>query len=94
MEHEVPFRHDNNGQVIAGEIDLLWYTADKECILIDFKNYPGIMSKVLDSSSKEFVGKYAAQLKAYEDALVAAGMTVKTMLIYYSVLGCLVEVTV
>ena len=93
VEHEVPFRHDNNGQVIAGEIDLLWYTADKECILIDFKNYPGIMSKVLDSSSKEFVGKYAAQLKAYEDALVAAGMTVKTKLIYYSVLGCLVEVT-
>ena len=91
VEHEVPFHHDNNGQVIAGEIDLLWYMADKECILIDFKNYPGIMSKVLDSSSKEFVGKYAAQLKAYEDALVAAGIKVKTKLIYYSVLGYLVE---
>ena len=92
VEHEVPFRHENNGQVFTGEMDLLWFTAETECVLIDFKNYPGIMSKVLDSSSKEFVGKYAAQLKAYEDALVAAGMTVKTKLIYYSVLGYLAEI--
>ena len=91
IQHEVPFRHENNGQVIAGEMDLLWYTAEKECILIDFKNYPGILKNVLDSSSKEFVGKYAAQLTAYQEALVAAGINVKTKLIYYSVLGCLVE---
>ena len=31
------------------------------------------------------------QLKAYEEALVAAGKTVKAKLIYYSVLGYLVE---
>ena len=92
MEHEVPFRHESNGQVIAGEMDLLWYTAEKECVLIDFKNYPGIMSHVLDKTKNEYVGKYAAQLKAYEEALVAAGIKVTAKLIYYSVLGYLVEI--
>ena len=91
MEHEVPFRHDNDGQVIAGEIDLLWFTAETECVLIDFKNYPGVMSNALSKTNKEYVGHYAAQLKAYEEALVAAGIKVKTKLIYYSVLGYLVE---
>lgn len=93
VEHEVPFRHENNGQIISGEMDLLWYTADKECILIDFKNYPGSMSNALDKTNKEYVGKHAAQLKAYEDALVDAGINVTAKLIYYAVLGCLVEVT-
>ncbi len=91
VEHEVPFRHDNDGQVIAGEIDLLWFTAETECVLIDFKNYPGVMSNALSKTNKEYVGHYAAQLKAYEEALVAAGIKVKTKLIYYSVLGYLVE---
>jgi ATP-dependent exoDNAse (exonuclease V) beta subunit len=92
VEHEVPFRHENNGQIISGEMDLLWYTADKECILIDFKNYPGSMSNALDKTNKEYVGKHAAQLKAYEDALVDAGINVTAKLIYYAVFGCLVEV--
>ena len=92
VEHEVPFRHENNGQIISGEMDLLWYTAEKECVLVDFKNYPGIMSHVLDKTNKEYVGKYAAQLKAYEEALVDAGIKVTAKLIYYAVLGCLVEV--
>ena len=36
------------------------------------------------------MGQYAGQLKAYEEALVDARMTVKAKLIYYSVLGYLV----
>ena len=92
IQHEVPFRYESNGKVFTGEMDLLWYTAEKECVLIDFKNYPGILSNALDKNNKEYVGKYAVQLKAYEDALVAAGIKVKTKLIYYSVLGCLVEI--
>lgn len=91
VEHEVPFHHENNGQVITGEMDLLWYTAEKECVLIDFKNYPGIMKNALDKTNKEYVGKYATQLKAYGDALIATGLTVKAKLIYYSVLGYLVK---
>ena len=93
IQHEVPFRYESNGQVFTGEMDLLWYTAEKECILIDFKNFPGKMGDALDKKHEKYVGKYAVQLKAYEDALVAAGINVKTKLIYYSVLGCLVEIT-
>ena len=93
IQHEVPFRYESNGQVFTGEMDLLWYTAEKECILIDFKNFPGKMGEALDKKHDKYVGKYAVQLKAYEDALVASGINVKTKLIYYSVLGCLVEIT-
>lgn len=91
VEHEVPFRRETNGQVVSGEMDLLWYTAPTECVLIDFKNYPGIMANALSKTHEEYVGQYAVQLKAYEEALVDAGMTVKAKLIYYSVLGYLVE---
>ena len=91
VEHEVPFRHETNGQVVSGEMDLLWYTSPTECVLIDFKNYPGIMANALSKTHEEYVGQYAGQLKAYEEALVAAGMIVKAKLIYYSVLGYLVE---
>ena len=49
------------------------------------------MANALNKTDKEYVGQYAVQLKAYEEALVDAGMTVKVKLIYYSVLGYLVE---
>ena len=91
VEHEVPFRNEKDGQVVVGEMDLLWYTFPSECVLIDFKNYPGIMKNVMDKTKDEYVGKYAAQLKAYEDALTAASVKVRSKLIYYSVLGCLVQ---
>ena len=91
VEHEVPFRHTKDGQVVSGEMDLLWYTSPTESVLIDFKNYPGVIGKVLDKKNKkEYVGKYAVQLKAYGDALAAVGVSVKDKLIYYSVLGCLI----
>ena len=90
IAHEVPFRHQLDGQVVVGEIDLLWYTAPKECVLIDFKNYPGIVANVLSKDKPEYVGKYAVQLAAYQDALLAAGITVRDRLIYYSVLGHLI----
>lgn len=93
VEHEVPFQHDKAGQVVVGEMDLLWYTAPNECVLIDFKNYPGIMSNVMDNTKEEYVGKYAAQLNAYEEALVVSGVKVKEKLIYYSVLGKLVSLS-
>ncbi len=94
VEHEVPFRHEVGDQVVVGEMDLLWYTSPKECVLIDFKNYPGVMSKALDKTAKEYVGQYAAQLNAYEKALIEAGVTVKAKLVYYSVLGYLVRLDV
>lgn len=91
IAHEVPFRHERGGQVVTGEMDLLWFISPTEYVLVDFKNYPGIIGNVLNKTSDEYVGKYAAQLKAYEEALIAAGMSLKAKLVYYSVLGCLVE---
>ena len=88
--HEVPFRNQLDGQVVVGEMDLLWFTSPTECVLVDFKNYPGIISNVLKKDDKEYVGKYAVQLTAYEDALRAAGISVKDKLIFYSVMGCLI----
>lgn len=89
--HEVPFRNQLDGQVVVGEMDLLWFTSPTECVLVDFKNYPGIISNVLKKDDKEYVGKYAVQLTAYEEALHVAGISVEDKLIYYSVLGCLIS---
>ena len=72
-------------------MDLLWYTSPTECVLVDYKNRPGVIGLVLDKTNKDYVGKYAAQLKVYEEALTAAGMNLKAKLVYYSVLGYLVE---
>lgn len=88
--HEVPFRNELPGQVVVGEMDLLWYTSDKECVLVDFKSYSGTIDDVQKKGGKEYVGKYAVQLKTYEEALIKAGITVKDKLIYYSVLGHLI----
>ena len=90
IAHEVPFRNQLDGQVVVGEMDLLWYTSPSECVLIDFKNYPGIVANVLRKDHPEYVGKYAVQLEAYERALHAACITVRDRLIYYSVLGYLI----
>ena len=92
VENEVPFRNEKEEQVVAGEMDLLWYISETECVLIDFKNYPGTIGNVLNKDKDEYVGKYAAQLKAYEDAQVAVGIKVKDKLIYYSVLGYLISI--
>ena len=51
----------------------------------------GIMSNALNKTDANYVGHYAVQLKAYEDALIDAGVCVKAKLVYYSVLGYLVE---
>ena len=64
---------------------------DKECILIDFKNFPGDKASIMNPENKHYAGNYASQLKAYRDVLQASGITVKDTLIYYSVMGCVVK---
>ena len=91
VEHEVPFIHAVDGQVVHGEIDLLWYTAPNECVLVDFKNYPGKENSILDPADKHYAGKYAPQLEAYRHVLTEAGVTVRDTLIYYSVLRRVVK---
>ncbi len=93
---ETPFsyRRDNE-QLVQGEIDLIWKT-DKECILVDYKNFPAPkdvgINMVKDPSNKFYVGKYFPQLGDYRTALTAAGMNVTKVFVFYAVLGCLVEV--
>ncbi len=93
VKHEVPFVHPLPGQMVHGEIDLLWYLNDHECILIDFKNFPGSKATITnpDPKNEHYAGLYASQLKAYRDVLEASGLTVNDALIYYSVMGCVVR---
>lgn len=92
IKHEVPFVHPLPGQIVHGEIDLLWYLNDHECVLIDFKNFPGDKATITNpgSENEHYAGNYASQLKAYRDVLEASGLTIKDALIYYSVMGCVV----
>lgn len=71
-------------------MDLFWETAEG-CVLVDYKNYPGY-DNVMDAASDFYAGKYAPQLKAYAEALQAAGKTVRDSLIYYAVRGVAVRV--
>lgn len=95
---ETPFTYRrDNGQLVQGEIDLIWKT-DKECILLDYKNFPAPekwgKEIVMDdrSDNKFYVKKYFPQLGDYRAALTAARMNVTHVFIFYAVLGCLVEV--
>ena len=93
IKHEVPFVHPLPGQIVHGEIDLMWYLNDHECVLIDFKNFPGSKATITysDPENEHYAGNYASQLKAYHDVLVSSGVTVRDTLIYYSVMGCVVK---
>lgn len=91
VKHEVPFIHPLPGQVVHGEIDLLWILDDKECILVDFKNFPGDKASIMNPENKHYAGNYASQLKAYRDVLINSGLTVRDTLIYYSVMSCVVR---
>ncbi len=90
--HERPFRLERDGQIIIGSIDLVWQT-DEGDILVDFKTCPMGKNVTLNTDSEYYVGWYAGQLNAYEDALKAAGEKVLKRYIYYPVSGVLAEVT-
>lgn len=96
---ECPFTYRReNGQVVSGEIDLIWKITDKDCVLVDHKNFPagqdyGKRIVLQDKPDNKFyVGKYFPQLGDYHAALTAAGMNVTHVFVFYAVLGCLVEV--
>ncbi len=95
---ETPFSYcRNNGQLVAGEIDLIWKVGN-DYILIDHKNFPAeknygqkiVLEDIPDN--KFYVGKYFPQLGDYRAALTAAGMNVTHVFVFYAVLGCLVEI--
>lgn len=83
IEHEIPYRVKQNGQMTVGSIDLVWFTSGTECVLVDFKNLPKAGRDVLDPASGDhYIGKYAPQQKAYRDALLQGGYTVRACLLY------------
>ena len=77
-------------QLAKGEADLVLET-DDSLILIDYKSYPGY-DDVTDISSEFFAGKYSGQLTLYKQMLEAKfNKPVVKQLIYYVVLGKVVE---
>lgn len=91
IEHEFPFRELRNEQMTIGSIDLVWYTAPNECVLVDFKNLPHADRNVLDPADKRFLGHYAPQQRAYKDALTRGDLSVKASLIYLAMQGKIIS---
>lgn len=90
VKHEVPFKQFDNGQIISGEIDMLWETKEG-IVLIDFKTYSGKTSNLLDSEDKHFAGRFKGQLDCYKQALTSAGKQVVDTLLYYPILGDIIQ---
>ena len=91
IEHELPFREIRDGQMTVGSIDLVWFTSETDCVLVDFKNLPHADRNVLDPNDKRFLGHYAPQQKAYKDALTRGGLNVQACIIYLSMQGKIVS---
>ena len=91
--HELPFKQQlENGQRITGSMDFVWETPDN-CVIVDYKTFPGKKEDLLNPNSDYYVGKYKGQLDCYEQALTAGGKKVIAKLLYYPVVGVVVAVS-
>lgn len=91
VDREMPFSFTNNlGQIITGEIDLVYHTAEGD-VLVDYKTYQGSVAHLTDKDSDFFSGKYGGQLALYEEALSRNGSTIRDRLICYLSLGVIVK---
>ena len=82
IAHEVPFSFvRENGQLLRGEIDLLWHTKDG-VVLVDYKNIQG------EEANPEH---YASQMEAYREVLRSAGLACKGIVLFYATLGQIIE---
>ena len=80
--HEVPFSFvRENGQLLRGEIDLLWYT-ENGVVLVDYKNIEG------EKANPEH---YASQMEAYREVIEATGLKCKGIVLFYATLGQIIE---
>ena len=80
--HEVPFSFvRENGQLLRGEIDLLWYTEDG-VVLVDYKNIEG------EEANPEH---YASQMEAYREVIESTGLKCKAIVLFYATLGQIIE---
>lgn len=93
---ELPLQMVEDGMVYRGEADLVWET-DNDIVLIDYKSYPGQLTRVTTVNDKFYAGKYAGQLSKYKQMIEQAhsqNKKVMAALIYYHVLGGIVELKI
>jgi ATP-dependent exoDNAse (exonuclease V) beta subunit len=80
--HEVPFSFvRKNGQLLRGEIDLLWRTEDG-VVLVDYKNIQG------EEANPEH---YVSQMEAYREVIESVGLKCKGIALFYATLGQIIE---
>ena len=93
LGQEVPFRYtDRDGRVFSGNMDLVW-GLETDCILVDYKTFPGARSELFNRNSEHWAGKYASQLGVYADALsTSVWKTPRFRLLYYPVEGLVIWV--
>ena len=80
------------GQVVRGEIDLVWMLEDGACVLVDYKSYPHFDRDINAPEVREHYAGYAPQLTLYTYALQSAGYRVTDRLIYYPLQGRIIRI--
>ena len=92
IERELPFFFTNeNGQLVTGEIDLVYRTAEGD-VLVDYKTYQGSPAHLTDVNSDFHTGKkYGGQIALYEEALKRNGSVIRDRLVCYLSLGVIVK---
>jgi ATP-dependent helicase/nuclease subunit A len=78
-------------QIIRGSCDLVWETKHGY-ILVDYKSFQGSVKQVITPEDEHYAGIYAPQLNTYSNVLESTGKKVVATLIYYAVIGIVVEV--
>ena len=92
IDRELPFSFTKeNGQIVSGEIDLVYRTADGD-VLLDYKTYQGSPAHLIDENHDFHTGKkYGAQISLYEDALKRMGCSIRDRLVCYVSLGVIIK---
>ncbi|MCQ2190956.1 MAG: UvrD-helicase domain-containing protein [Paludibacteraceae bacterium] len=92
LYHELPVMHKlANGQIMNGEIDLLWCLSDKEAVIVDFKSMKDDNTVATDDDLIAKGNSYAPQLCAYKDAVEKSGIKVNAMILFFPLQGKIVE---
>lgn len=80
------------GQVVRGEIDLVWMLEAGACVLVDYKSYPHFDRDINAPEVREHYAGYTPQLTLYTYALQSAGYRVTDRLIYYPLQGRIIRI--
>jgi ATP-dependent exoDNAse (exonuclease V) beta subunit len=89
LEH--PFINAKGGQIVRGNIDMIWET-EQGCIIVDYKSFPGKAEHIIEYGNAHYAGHYTGQLSEYIAVIKASGKNVIDALIFYSVQGKVVRI--